>query len=206
MRVWFGHLFVRPDVHSGGKIRPGPDGFHAPAVTTRESSPGRRLRPRDELFTILTRRANATCASPDFAPDGSPSEPVAMSFSSPPDSARVACCKPGSSPSSSCVGRGHRHHRRRPSSSRPGGRRPERLFGYTADEMVGRSLLDLVPPEHHTQRVEWSSGCGAGSGSRRSRRARALCKDGSTVPVSVGLRPSWGTTAPSPPWPPFTPT
>jgi PAS domain S-box-containing protein len=68
----------------------------------------------------------------------------------------------------------------------------EPLFGYTPDEMVGKSIEELVPARFRSQHTEYRTGFTADA-TRRSmgagRDLYALCKDGSEVPVEIGLSP-----------------
>lgn len=69
------------------------------------------------------------------------------------------------------------------------------VYGYTAEEAIGRSLIDLVVPEESASRPRPT--CGAGSSSRRATAPRNSSCDGATVarsrscraaPCSTGLR------------------
>jgi diguanylate cyclase (GGDEF)-like protein/PAS domain S-box-containing protein len=70
----------------------------------------------------------------------------------------------------------------------------ERMFGYARQEALGKRLQDLLqlsslredpePDEHATQRPM------ADRGVSRLRRMRAVCKDGSSVPVEVSIAPA----------------
>src|SRR5947209_2613396 len=64
----------------------------------------------------------------------------------------------------------------------------ERLFGYPADEMVGRSILDLVPPDQHVEARSFGERVRAGERVPPYEAVR-LRKDGTAVPVSVTLWP-----------------
>src|SRR5205814_1217554 len=64
----------------------------------------------------------------------------------------------------------------------------ERLFGYTAAEMAGRSILGLVPPDLHPDARRLAERCRAGERVPPYTAVR-LRKDGREVPVSVTLWP-----------------
>ncbi|MCA8975074.1 MAG: PAS domain S-box protein [Planctomycetes bacterium] len=68
----------------------------------------------------------------------------------------------------------------------------EHLFGYDRDEMIGRPVELLVPERFRAEHPQLRSGFLAASASRLMGAGRdlfALRKDGSEVPVEIGLRP-----------------
>ncbi|UXI70380.1 PAS domain S-box protein [Tahibacter amnicola] len=66
-------------------------------------------------------------------------------------------------------------------------RAAEHLYGYSADEMIGQSLMVLIPPSHVTpEEVALAVHVGEHSLSRETLRLR---KDGSTVEVAVTVSP-----------------
>jgi PAS domain S-box-containing protein len=64
----------------------------------------------------------------------------------------------------------------------------ERLFGYTAKEMIGQSILTLVPPERHHEEHEILSRLSRGERIEHFETVR-VCKDGTQIPVSVTISP-----------------
>src|SRR5262245_7891512 len=67
-------------------------------------------------------------------------------------------------------------------------RSAERLFGYAASEVVGRTIDILVPPEIRAAEENTSLHVQRGQGARHF-ETLALTKDGRRVPVSVALSP-----------------
>ena len=67
-------------------------------------------------------------------------------------------------------------------------RAAERLFGYTAEEILGQSILMLVPPERHHEQHEILSRLSQGERIEHFETIR-VCKDGTRVPVSVTISP-----------------
>jgi len=64
----------------------------------------------------------------------------------------------------------------------------ERMFGYTAEEMVGQSILTLVPPELHADEERFLSKLRAGGRIEHFETVR-LTKSGQRVEVSLSLSP-----------------
>ncbi|HEV7892750.1 MAG TPA: PAS domain S-box protein [Pyrinomonadaceae bacterium] len=64
----------------------------------------------------------------------------------------------------------------------------ERLYGYTAEEAVGREIFVIVPPELHGQVREILAGLRSGEGGFRGETVR-MRKDGSRVEVAVTVSP-----------------
>jgi PAS domain S-box-containing protein len=64
----------------------------------------------------------------------------------------------------------------------------ERLFGYTADEIVGKSILTLIPPERHHEEDEILACLRRGERIDHFETIR-MRKDGTLVPVSVTISP-----------------
>ena len=64
----------------------------------------------------------------------------------------------------------------------------ERLFGYTADEMVGRSISRIVPPEREAEYLAAMERLRRGEASSSFETVRVR-KDGSRVHVSISLSP-----------------
>jgi PAS domain S-box-containing protein len=64
----------------------------------------------------------------------------------------------------------------------------ERLFGYTAEEMVGRNIVDLIPPEGRQAEAELLQRAAQGLAIEQYESSR-IRKDGTTVPVSITLSP-----------------
>ncbi len=62
------------------------------------------------------------------------------------------------------------------------------IFGFSAEEIVGKSILQLVPPERHHEETEILSRIAKGEGLGHFETVR-LRKDGSTVEVSVTVSP-----------------
>ena len=73
----------------------------------------------------------------------------------------------GSPPSSSPRGRDHQQDARRHHPSWNAG--AERLFGYSAAEVVGKSIRIIIPPERHGRGARCWAASGAASGSITSR-------------------------------------
>ena len=64
----------------------------------------------------------------------------------------------------------------------------ERLFGYTRDEIIGRSLLELVPPERYAIAREVLDKIRLGNWYSQYTTVR-MRKDGSPVPVELTVSP-----------------
>ena len=64
----------------------------------------------------------------------------------------------------------------------------ERMFGYTADEMIGQSITILIPPEHAEEESEILDRIKSGIRVEHFESIR-LRKDGSTFPVSLTISP-----------------
>jgi PAS domain S-box-containing protein len=64
----------------------------------------------------------------------------------------------------------------------------ERIFGYTADEMIGRPITTLIPPERHSEEVEILERIRRGERVERYDTVRQR-KDGSVVDVSLTVSP-----------------
>jgi len=64
----------------------------------------------------------------------------------------------------------------------------ERLFGYTADEMIGASILRLIPPEHHDEEYRILARMRAGERVEHFDTVR-LAKDGRRLEVSITVSP-----------------
>ena len=45
-----------------------------------------------------------------------------------------------------------------------------RIFGFTADEAVGKPMLIIIPPDRHSEEPDVSASCATGSGSTITRR------------------------------------
>jgi PAS domain S-box-containing protein len=67
-------------------------------------------------------------------------------------------------------------------------RAAERLFGYTAAEMIGQSILRLVPPDRHAEEKEIVAKLRRGERIEHFDTVR-MRKDGSLVPVSATISP-----------------
>jgi PAS domain S-box-containing protein len=67
-------------------------------------------------------------------------------------------------------------------------RAAERLFGYTAAEIIGQSILRLVPPDRHAEEKEIIAKLRRGERIEHFETVRVR-KDGSLVPVSVTISP-----------------
>jgi PAS domain S-box-containing protein len=67
-------------------------------------------------------------------------------------------------------------------------RAAERLFGYTAKEMIGQSILTLVPPDRHHEEHEILDRLSRGERIEHFETVR-ICKDGTHMPVSVTISP-----------------
>jgi PAS domain S-box-containing protein len=67
----------------------------------------------------------------------------------------------------------------------------ERMFGYTADEIVGRSILLLIPPELQYEEVEIVGNLSAGRRIDHYETVRVR-KDGTRIDVSISVTPSRG--------------
>jgi PAS domain S-box-containing protein len=63
-----------------------------------------------------------------------------------------------------------------------------RIFGYSADEIVGRSVLTLIPPERHSEETEILARLARGERIECFETVR-LRKDGSRVEVSLSVSP-----------------
>jgi protein-histidine pros-kinase len=64
----------------------------------------------------------------------------------------------------------------------------ERIFGYGEEEMIGRPILRLIPPDRRAEEEEIMARLRRGERVHHFDTAR-LRKDGSTVPVSVSISP-----------------
>ena len=64
----------------------------------------------------------------------------------------------------------------------------ERLFGYTAEEIIGRSVLTLVPPDRHQQAREIIQKAVQGEGHSQCRQLR-IRKDGTELDVELTVSP-----------------
>jgi PAS domain S-box-containing protein len=64
----------------------------------------------------------------------------------------------------------------------------ERLFGYSADEIVGRPILTLIPPDRHSEEDEIIGQLRAGKRVKHFETVRRR-KDGSEIPVSLSVSP-----------------
>jgi PAS domain S-box-containing protein len=64
----------------------------------------------------------------------------------------------------------------------------ERLFGYTPDEMVGRSILTIVPPELHGEEAHILASIARGERIAHHETERVR-KDGSRFPVALTISP-----------------
>jgi PAS domain S-box-containing protein len=64
----------------------------------------------------------------------------------------------------------------------------ERMFGYTADEMIGQSIRILIPPDRQQEEDEILLRLGANQRIEPFETVR-LRKDGRTIPVSVTISP-----------------
>jgi len=71
-------------------------------------------------------------------------------------------------------------------------RETERLFGYSRDELVGRSVEMLVPARFRGHHPAMQAGFLATPQARAmgaGRDLRGLCRDGTEIPVEIGLNP-----------------
>jgi PAS domain S-box-containing protein len=64
----------------------------------------------------------------------------------------------------------------------------ERLFGYTAAEIIGKPVLTLIPPELHPEEVDILRRLRQGRPSERLETVR-VTKDGRRIPVSLSVSP-----------------
>ena len=64
----------------------------------------------------------------------------------------------------------------------------ERIFGYTAEEAIGKPVTMLIPPERQDEEPAISNASGAGSASSTMRRF-VMRKDGSRVDISLTVSP-----------------
>ena len=64
----------------------------------------------------------------------------------------------------------------------------ERLFGFTAEEMIGRPMADITPAERHTEADFILRQVGDG-GTLMDFETERLTKDGRTIPVSLTIAP-----------------
>ena len=64
----------------------------------------------------------------------------------------------------------------------------ERIFGYTADEIVGKSVLTIIPPELHTEEPQILANLRAGRRIEHYDTER-VTKDGRRIPVSLTISP-----------------
>jgi PAS domain S-box-containing protein len=67
-------------------------------------------------------------------------------------------------------------------------RRAERTFGYRCEEMLGRNVADLVPPEHHERMYDALRRKLAGETAPTVYELEVVCKDGQRVPLEVSSR------------------
>jgi PAS domain S-box-containing protein len=67
----------------------------------------------------------------------------------------------------------------------------ERIFGYTAEEMVGTSVLTLIPPDRHSEETLTLSMARRGERIRNYDTIRR-CKDGRMLNVSLTISPIFG--------------
>jgi PAS domain S-box-containing protein len=67
----------------------------------------------------------------------------------------------------------------------------ERIFGYTADEMVGQSILKLIPIDRHSEETLILSMARRGEQLRNYDTVRR-CKDGRLLNVSLTISPIYG--------------
>lgn len=67
-------------------------------------------------------------------------------------------------------------------------RAAERLFGYTAGEMIGRSILRIIPPDRRDEETRILDRIGRGQAVEPCETIRRR-KDGSDVPVSLTISP-----------------
>ncbi len=64
----------------------------------------------------------------------------------------------------------------------------ERIFGYRADEIIGRSITTIIPPERYNEETEILTRIGAGERIAHYETIR-MRKDGSRLPVSLSISP-----------------
>ena len=67
-------------------------------------------------------------------------------------------------------------------------RAAERLFGYTSDEILGKSILTLIPPDRQNEEDQFISRLSSGERIEHFETVR-MRKDGSRVPVSITISP-----------------
>jgi PAS domain S-box-containing protein len=67
-------------------------------------------------------------------------------------------------------------------------RRAEEAFGYTRQELLGRSVAELVPPEHHARMQEALARKLEGTATPTVYELEIIRKDGSRLPVEVSSR------------------
>ncbi|MGA7886065.1 MAG: ATP-binding protein, partial [Acidobacteriaceae bacterium] len=67
-------------------------------------------------------------------------------------------------------------------------RRAERMFGYTAEEMIGRSILTLIPPELHADEERILATLRAGGRIEHFETVR-MTKSGEPIEVSLSISP-----------------
>src|SRR5687768_3584902 len=67
-------------------------------------------------------------------------------------------------------------------------RAAERMFGYTADEIVGQSILRIVPDDRRDEETEILTRARRGEASEGLESAR-LARDGRRIPVSLTISP-----------------
>jgi PAS domain S-box-containing protein len=67
-------------------------------------------------------------------------------------------------------------------------RRAEKIFGYTREEVLGRSAAEWVPPEYHQTMQEALRRKLAGEATPTVYELEIICKDGRRVPVEVSSR------------------
>ncbi|HEX9047591.1 MAG TPA: PAS domain S-box protein [Verrucomicrobiae bacterium] len=63
-----------------------------------------------------------------------------------------------------------------------------KIFGYTADEIIGQPIFRLLPPEYHNEESEILAKIGRGQSVEHFETLR-LRKDGTRVPISVTISP-----------------
>jgi PAS domain S-box-containing protein len=67
-------------------------------------------------------------------------------------------------------------------------KRAQQTFGYTPEEMLGRSVADIVPPEYHVRMHDALRRKLAGEPAPTVYELEVVCKDGRRVPLEVSSR------------------